>query len=45
MLFLVSVSTKFQFPVSYDLKNAKLPNWFEKKALRMSIKRVIPAKP
>ena len=25
MLLLVSVSTKFQFPVSYDLKNAKLP--------------------
>ena len=24
MLLLVSVSTKFQFPVSYDLKNAKL---------------------
>ena len=25
MLLLVSVSTKFQFPVSYDLKNSKLP--------------------
>ena len=25
MLLVVSVTTKFQFPVNYDLKNAKLP--------------------